>query len=122
MNQLTLIALAHAGGSAKALVHFRRHLPANIELRPVDLPGRGSRFSQPLMAARAPLIEKLATELASTVHQPYALFGHSLGGMLSFELAHALMRRGCAAPQALCIAAAPAPCSQRRRRPPECRS
>jgi surfactin synthase thioesterase subunit len=119
MNQLTLIALAHAGGSAKALVHFRRHLPGSIEFRPVDLPGRGSRFSEPLMAARAPLVEKLAGELARTLQQPYALFGHSLGGMLSFELAHALMRRGCAAPRALCIAAAPAPCSQGLRRPPE---
>jgi surfactin synthase thioesterase subunit len=119
MNQLTLIALAHAGGSAKALVHLRSHLPAAIELRLVDLPGRGSRFAEPLMAARAALVDKLATELVHTLHQPYALFGHSLGGMLSFELAHALIRRGCPAPRALCIAAAPAPCSQGRRRPPE---
>jgi surfactin synthase thioesterase subunit len=119
MQQLTLIALAHAGGSAKALVHFRRYLPETIQLLPVDLPGRGSRFSEPLMAARGPLIEKLAGELARDLRRPYAMFGHSLGGMLAFELAHALMRRGCAAPRALCIAAAPAPCSQRRRRPRE---
>jgi surfactin synthase thioesterase subunit len=71
------------------------------------------------MAARAPLIDKLAGELARTLHRPYALFGHSLGGLLSCELAPALLRRGCAAPPALCIAAAPAPCSQGRRRPPE---
>jgi len=119
MTQLTLIALAHAGGSAKALFPLRRHLPANIELRPLDLPGRGSRFKDPLVAARQPLIEQLSTELAESVHTPYALFGHSLGGMLAFELAHALMRRGLPAPRALCVAAAPAPCSQGRRRPPE---
>jgi surfactin synthase thioesterase subunit len=119
MNPLKLIALAHAGGSAKALVHFRRHLPAAIELCPVDLPGRGGRFKEPLMAARKPLIEQLSAELARNLHQPYALFGHSLGGMLAFELAHALIRRGCPAPRALCIAAAPAPCSQGLRRPPE---
>lgn len=70
MTQLTLIALAHAGGSAKGLVHFRRHLPDAIELRPVDLPGRGSRFSEPLMAARAALVEKLA----GTLQRPYALW------------------------------------------------
>lgn len=119
MTQLTLIALAHAGGSAKALYPFRHHLPASIELRPLDLPGRGSRFKEPLVAARKPLIEQLAAELAPSLHTPYALFGHSLGGMLAFELAHALLRRGLPAARALCIAAAPAPCSQKRRRPPE---
>jgi surfactin synthase thioesterase subunit len=119
MQQLTLIALAHAGGSANALVHLRRHLAPAVRLVPLDLPGRGSRFREPLMAARQPLVEKLATELARTLPRPYALFGHSLGGMLSFELAHALIARGCEAPRALCVAAAPAPCSQGRRRPPE---
>jgi surfactin synthase thioesterase subunit len=118
MNQLTLIALAHAGGSASALAHLRRHLPESIALRAVDLPGRGRRFKEPLVAARGPLVAQLAAELAPTLQRPYALFGHSLGGMLSFELAHALMQRGCAAPRALCIAAAPAPCCQGTRRPP----
>lgn len=117
--QLTLIALAHAGGSARALFPLRRHLPETIELRALDLPGRGARFREPLVAARKPLIEQLAAELAPSVHMPYALFGHSLGGMLAFELAHALMRHGLPAPRALCVAAAPAPCSQRRRRPSE---
>ena len=116
MTQITLIALAHAGGSAKALLPFRRHLPASIELRPLDLPGRGSRFKEPLIAARQPLIEQLCGELTGSLHKPYALFGHSLGGMLAFELAHALMRRGLPAPRALCVAASPAPCSQGRRR------
>jgi surfactin synthase thioesterase subunit len=119
MTQLTLIALAHAGGSAKALLPLRRHLAASIELRALDLPGRGSRFKERLVSARQPLIEQLSAELASSLHKPYALFGHSLGGMLAFELAHALMRRGLSAPRALCVAAAPAPCSQGRRRPPE---
>lgn len=119
MTQITLIALAHAGGSAKALLPFRRHLPASIELRPLDLPGRGSRFKEPLIAARQPLIEQLCGELTGSLHKPYALFGHSLGGMLAFELAHALMRRGLPAPRALCVAASPAPCSQGRRRPSE---
>jgi surfactin synthase thioesterase subunit len=119
MTQITLIALAHAGGSAKALSSFRPHLPASIELCPLDLPGRGSRFKEPLMVARQPLVEQLAAEIAGSIQMPYAIFGHSLGGMLAFELAHALMRRGMPAPRALCVAAAPAPCSQGRRRPPE---
>lgn len=119
MNQLTLIALTHAGGPAKALTPLRRYLPASIELRPLDLPGRGTRIREPLLAARQPLIEQLSAELAPSLQQPYALFGHSLGGMLAFELAHALMRRGLPAPRALCVAAAPAPNSQGKRRPPE---
>jgi surfactin synthase thioesterase subunit len=117
MTQLTLIALAHAGGSAAALVHLRSHLPSSIALRPVELPGHGARFSEPLIASRKRLIAQLADELAPELHGPYALFGHSLGGMLAFELAHALQARGCGQARALCVAAAAAPCSQKRRRP-----
>ena len=117
MTPLKLIALAHAGGSAAALVHLRQHLPSSIALRSVELPGHGARFSEPLIASRKRLIAQLAEELAAELHGPYALFGHSLGGMLAFELAHALKARGCGSPRALCVAAAAAPCSQKRRRP-----
>ena len=43
------------------------------------------------IASRKRLIAQLADELAPELHGPYALFGHSLGGMLAFELAHALV-------------------------------
>jgi surfactin synthase thioesterase subunit len=120
MKPLILLTLAHAGGSASALAHFRRHLPQSIEARPVELPGHGRRFREPLLAARAALVAQLASELLPTLHgQSYALFGHSLGGMLAFDLAHALIAGSASVPRAVCVAAAPAPCSQGLRRPLE---
>lgn len=88
---------------------WKRQLPAWIELCPLELPGRGRRFAEELQTDLHVLADQLAGEIEERVDQPYALFGHSLGGLLTFELAHALRRRGLPAPQALFASAAAAP-------------
>lgn len=109
MSKLKLFALPHAGGSAASLLHLRQHLSFALEFRAVELPGRGVRINEPLVSERSRLVEQLADELAPELGARYALFGHSLGATVAFELAHALMARGRPAPSALCVAAAPAP-------------
>ncbi|MFP3527301.1 thioesterase domain-containing protein, partial [Pantoea sp. SIMBA_072] len=47
------------------------------------------------------LAAQLADEISHHLDGPYALFGHSLGGLLAFELAHALSLRDVPAPLAL---------------------
>lgn len=106
---LTLIGFHHAGGSAAALMPLRRELSRSLDFQAVDLPGRGTRHPEPLHTERAELVKQLCAELAPRVERPYALFGHSLGGMLAYELAQGLIARGARAPSALFIAAAPGP-------------
>jgi len=114
-HMFRLIGIPHAGGSAASLAPLKRHLSHALDFRAVELPGRGIRHSEPLHTERIALIQQLCSELVPATEQPYALFGHSLGAILAYELAQALIARGCRAPSMLFAAAAPAPSTWPRR-------
>jgi surfactin synthase thioesterase subunit len=58
-----------------------------VEVIPVELPGRGARAKEtPFVDVRG-LANNLVQGLASSFLQPYALFGHSVGALLAFEIA-----------------------------------
>ncbi|WP_275094707.1 thioesterase II family protein [Pseudomonas pseudonitroreducens] len=106
---LRLFCLPYSGASAMLYARWKRQLPAWLEVCPVELPGRGRRFAEPLQTDLRALASQLADEIAARLDQPYAVFGHSLGGLLAFELVHALRERGLPLPQALFASAASAP-------------
>lgn len=68
-------------------------LPATIEVCPVQLPGHGTRLAEPLHDRLGPLVAALADGLAPYLDKPFAFFGHSMGALLSYELACLLRRR-----------------------------
>ncbi|KPZ28613.1 thioesterase II family protein [Pseudomonas coronafaciens] len=98
---LTLFCLPYSGASAMFYGPWRRKVPEWLNVRPLELPGRGMRMDEPLQTDIAQLTSELADEISAELDTPYALFGHSLGGLLAFELAHALRERGLPAPLAL---------------------
>ncbi|MCU1720611.1 MULTISPECIES: thioesterase II family protein [unclassified Pseudomonas] len=109
MSSLTLLCLPYSGASAMVYSRWRRKLPAWLNVRPVELPGRGARLAEPLHTDLAALARQLAAEQRLTANQPYAVLGHSLGALLAFELVHELQALGCRPPVALfaCGTAAP---------------
>lgn len=109
MSSLTLLCLPYSGASAMVYSRWRRKLPAWLNVRPVELPGRGARLGETLHTDMQVLARQLAQEQRLAANQPYALLGHSLGALLAFELAHELQALGCPAPVALfaCGTAAP---------------
>ncbi|MFJ3484090.1 thioesterase II family protein [Pseudomonas sp. NPDC090202] len=106
---LRLFCLPYSGASAMFYSRWRRQLPQWLQVRPLELPGRGMRMDQPLERDIAALARQLADEISAELDTPYALFGHSLGGLLAYELAHELYRRQLPAPLALFTSATAGP-------------
>jgi surfactin synthase thioesterase subunit len=105
---LTLFCLPCAGASAAMYFRWRRLLPAWIDVAPLELPGRGSCMAQPPIDDFDLLCAHLGRQLAQ-VRAPYALFGHSMGGLLAYGLAQRLRQDGAPLPQAMFLSACAAP-------------
>lgn len=111
-TRLRLYCLPYSGASAMVYVRWRRALPDWLQVCPLELPGRGMRMDEPLQRDIKALAAQLAQEISRDLHTPYALFGHSLGGLLAFELAHALNVRNLPAPLALFASGTAGPASR----------
>ncbi|MEV4820402.1 alpha/beta fold hydrolase [Micromonospora sp. NPDC049274] len=104
-----LICLPYAGGGSSAYSGWQELLGPDVEVCPVELPGRQSRWRDPVYTRVRPLVEDLASALTGELHVPYALFGHSMGSLVAFELARELRRRGAPQPRVLFAAGGLAP-------------
>lgn len=85
------------------------HLPPGIQVCPLELPGRGRRFTHPPFRHLPALIATLGPFLLPYLDQPFAFFGHSLGALISFELARWLRRQQAPFPQYLFVSGRSAP-------------
>ena len=92
--RLRLFCIAHAGGGASSFRGWADALPAEIEVCPVQLPGRENRVAERPFDRLEPLVEALADVFDSFLTLPFALFGHSNGALIGFELARTLRARG----------------------------
>src|SRR6185295_11175567 len=88
--RLRLFCFPYAGGGASAYRGWATALPSDLEVCPVQLPGRESRLREAPFTRPEPLIQTLADVLEPHLDLPFVLFGHSMGGMISFELSREL--------------------------------
>lgn len=108
-RQTRLFCFPFAGGGASAYWPWIAELKPEIEILALQLPGRESRWGEPAYSQMAPLICRLADDLEPLLVPPFALFGHSMGALIAFELARELKRRGKPSPERLIVSAARAP-------------
>jgi surfactin synthase thioesterase subunit len=94
-----LFCLPFAGGGASTYRAWAAELPADVAVYPVQLPGREERFNEPAYTDLRHLAQVLAGELRPHLDTPYAVFGHSMGALLTYELLGQLHAIGAPAPQ-----------------------
>jgi surfactin synthase thioesterase subunit len=90
---LRIICFPFAGGGASVFHPWLSRVPRGVQICAVELPGRESRHSETLRRDMKSILTDLAPAVEPFIECPYALFGHSLGGILAFELARELRRR-----------------------------
>jgi medium-chain acyl-[acyl-carrier-protein] hydrolase len=107
--RLCLFCFPYAGGGEAVFRTWWQGLPDDIEVCSVRLPGRDQRLQEPPIARLTPLVHALADALGPELARPYALYGHSMGARIAFELARELRRRGRPDPALLAVSGRPAP-------------
>ena len=103
-----LLCLSYAGGGASAFREWPARLPG-VEVLAIQLPGRETRLLEPPFRRMDPLLTALTDAVVAELDKPFAIFGHSMGARLGFELTRELRRRGHPAPAALFVSACKAP-------------
>ncbi|MDA0638781.1 alpha/beta fold hydrolase, partial [Nonomuraea sp. MCN248] len=93
-----MFCLPYAGGGASSYRGLLRELDG-LTVTPIQLPGRENRITEP----PAFTIGEIADEIEPATGEPYALYGHSMGARLAFEVARELRRRGLPPPARLYV-------------------
>ena len=106
---MRLICLPHAGGGASGFHPLAALLPSDIEMLTVQLPGRESRLSEPPFRRMEPLVDALTDAVAPLLDRPYALFGHSMGALIAYELSRAFERKHLPLPRTTIVSGRRAP-------------
>jgi medium-chain acyl-[acyl-carrier-protein] hydrolase len=104
-----LFCLPYAGGGAAVYRAWGASLPAAIGVCAIQLPGREDRLAEAPFTELRPLVDALAAAILPSLDRPFALFGHSMGALIAYELARELHRQTGALPLRLFVSGRGAP-------------
>lgn len=107
--RLRLFCFPCVGGTISAYSTWSKHLPADVEVHLVQLPGRGSRLTEQPFTRLSELVQTLAPIIRPYLNIPFAFFGHSMGATVSFEVIRQLRQQGNSSPVQLFACSSPAP-------------
>jgi surfactin synthase thioesterase subunit len=105
---LRLYCFHHAGANGTAFLRWRHVLDGIAEVEVVSLPGRGARCHEPRITTADALLQELRHTIGPPPVRHYALYGHSLGGLVAYAAAAAWRDEG-ASPAELLIVGATQP-------------
>lgn len=106
---LRLFCFPYAGGGVSIYRHWAEPLPRNVEVQVLEMPGRETRLHEPPFVDVDSLVRVTADAITPYLHQPFVFFGHSMGALVSFELARLLRQERSIEPRALFVSAHPTP-------------
>jgi len=107
--KLRLLCFPYAGGSAWMFRPWASQLSENVEILAVELPGRGKRLAEPALTDLPSIVQALGPQLLPHLNIPFAVFGHSMGALVAFEICQWLRRSAQITPVHFWASAARAP-------------
>lgn len=109
-----LICFPHAGGSAIFFKGFEHYFAEHVNMLPVQLPMRENRVRESMPATIQELARLFVQENQRLFQKPYAIFGHSLGAIISLEVAYTAIHCVGRKPSALFVSGTKAPIGRRK--------
>lgn len=95
MSKIKLFCFPYAGGSSQVFNNCKPYLDPAIELLSVELSGRGGRMNEPLYKDLSEAVGDVFQITRETIGiTPYALLGHSMGGLIAYGLAQKIRDHG----------------------------
>ena len=107
--RIRLVCLPHAGGTASFFHSWAGAFGEDVEVLVGRYPGRQERFDEPCLDRMEPLAEAMTRALLPFLNVGLALFGHSMGASLAYEVAVRLENAHGVRPKALVVSSREAP-------------
>ncbi|MGB1009785.1 MAG: thioesterase II family protein [Thiolinea sp.] len=105
-NRIRLFALPYSGAGAGMYFSWSKHFHANgIDLIAIQPPGREQRIHEKPITHLPDLVGEILNSIYPLTDQDFAFFGHSLGGLIAFELTQKLIKEGKKIPKHLFVSA-----------------
>jgi pyochelin biosynthetic protein PchC len=108
-----LVCFPHVGGAATYFAPLARTLAGSVDVLAMQYPGRQERLSEPCIESIDGLVAAIVPELEGWLDRPFALFGHSMGAVVAYEVARVLQAEGRPEPLGLFVSGRRAPSTWR---------
>lgn len=93
MKKIKLYCIPYAGGSSAIYTRWSKHLDSSIELFPIELAGRAKRSSESFCNNMKEVVEDISDYIiAHNQGSDFAIFGHSMGSIITYEVLKKLSR------------------------------
>lgn len=84
----------YSGGGASVFRDWYLFLPEFVEVCCIQLPGRETRFGEPLEIELTSVVNKLTSIISNHTDIPYVFFGHSVGALIGHHVLISLIQQG----------------------------
>jgi len=89
---INLYCLPFAGGNKYSYQKYNEKAPSFLNIIPIEYPGRGARMKELLIADADLLVDDLYNQIRKNASDTdYAIYGHSMGGLIGYLVARKLI-------------------------------
>lgn len=98
---MKLFCFPYAGGSSAIFNKWENYIKSDIEIKAIELAGRGKRISEDHYNDFNEVIEDVFSLIIDEIksNDEYAFFGHSMGAKIAYELTQEILVRGLPGPE-----------------------
>ena len=106
---MELLVIPFGGGNRHSYNYLKKFLREDIHMTTVALPGRGHRMNEELLTNAVDIVDDIYEQYLGQLHQPFAIYGHCVGGLLAYLVSRKLEEETGKIPHCLLVSGCPGP-------------